>query len=427
MNRSAPSAGADAGRRKKRTDVDSRVIGIIEDVRKNGDAALRKYTRRFDGANPRSLRTGRAEWEAAFSQVSRALLADMKRAALYLRRFAGRQLRAYKDFEFEIEKGVFVGQRVTPVGRLGIYVPGGRFPLFSSLLMAAVPAGVAGVKDIVVCTPPARDGTIPLAMLAAARLAGVRDVFKVGGAQAIAAMAWGTATVPRVDKIVGPGNAYVNSAKRLLYGQVGVDFMAGPTEILIIAQDGANPAFIASDLIAQAEHDPEADARVVTDSGKLAARIGGALRIQLRDPKTSSIARRLLASRELILRVKGMDEAVELANRMAPEHLEICVKRPEKLIPRLTAFGSLGIGGLASAVLEDYATGLNHILPTNSAAKYTGGLSVRDFLKCQTTLRVSKDGLRRIGPLAQRLAWEEGLPGHVNAVVQRLRAIGAES
>ncbi len=410
-----------------RAEIDSRVARIIEDVRKNGDAALRKYTRRFDGLDLRSLRTGSAEWDSALARVRRPLLADLKRAASYLRRFARRQLRAFKDFEFEIERGVFVGQRVTPVGRLGIYVPGGRFPLFSSLLMAAVPAGVAGVKDIFVCTPPARDGTIPAAVLAAARLAGVRGVFKVGGAQAIAAMAWGTATVPRVDKIVGPGNVYVNSAKRLLYGRVGVDFIAGPTEILILAQDGANADFIASDLIAQAEHDPAAQARVVTDSGRLAARIFGALGEQLADPKTRGVVRRLLASRDLVLRVKDMGEAVETANRRAPEHLELCVKNPEELIPRLTAFGSLAVGGLSSAVLEDYATGLNHILPTESAARYTGGLSVRDFLKCQTTLRVSEDGLRRIGPLARRLAEEEGLPGHAKAVALRLRAIGAET
>jgi histidinol dehydrogenase len=348
----------------------------------------------------------------------------MKRAAFYLRRFAGRQLRAYKDFEFEIEKGVFVGQRITPVARLGIYVPGGRFPLFSSLLMAAVPAGVAGVKDMLVCTPPARDGSIPPAVLAAASLARVRNVFKVGGAQAIAAMAWGTATIPRVDKIVGPGNIYVNSAKRLLYGQVGVDFIAGPTEILIIAQAGANAAFIAADLIAQAEHDPEAKARIATDSAELAAQIRRALRNHLEDPKVSDVARRLLASRELVLKVKNMDEAVEFANRQAPEHLELCVKNPEGLVPRLTAFGSLAVGGLTSPVLEDYASGLNHILPTNSAARYAGGLSVRDFLKIQTTLRVVAEGLRRIGPLARRLAAEEGLAGHESAIAVRLKAAG---
>ena len=227
------------------------------------------------------------------------------------------------------------------------------------------------------------------------------------------------------DAKLGRADALYNLGLAYSTGQgVGVDFIAGPTEILIIAQDGANPAFIAADLIAQAEHDPEAKACVTTDSAELAARVRRALRNHLEDPKLAGVARRLLASRQLILKVKDMDEAVELANRKAPEHLELCVKNPEGLVPRLTAFGSLAVGGLTSPVLEDYASGLNHILPTNSAARYAGGLSVRDFLKIQTTLRVVAEGLRRIGPLARRLAAEEGLAGHESAIAVRLKAAG---
>ncbi len=234
-------------------------------------------------------------------------------------------------------------------------------------------------------------------------------------------MAFGTATIPKVDKIVGPGNAYVNAAKRRVYGEVGVDFIAGPTEIMIIADAGADPALIAADLVAQAEHGPLSFGRLVTDAPGLGARVIRELRKRLRDPKTSEAAGRLLADPGLIRRVKDMDEAVEAANTAAPEHLSLCVNAPENLVARLSAFGSLAVGGLTSPVLEDYASGLNHILPTNSAARFTGGLGVRDFLKVQTTLRVSEKGFERIGPLARRLAAAEGLHGHVDAVARRLK------
>jgi len=425
MSRAKPLAG-NRERRPQAETIDALVAGIIEDVRRNGDAALKKYTLRFDGMRLDDLRTRQEEWRAAVSAVGADFAADLKSMIRLIRRFALRQLRAYRDFEFEVEPGVFAGQRVSPVGRVGIYVPGGRFPLFSSLLMAAVPAAAAGVEELIVCTPPARDGRVSPAVLAAARLCGVSQVFKVGGAQAIAAMAFGTATIPRADKIVGPGNVYVNAAKRRVYGEAGIDFIAGPTEIMVIADDGANADFIAADLIAQAEHDPRAAARLVTDSPALAARVVREIKKRLRDPKTAESAGRLLANSGLVIRVGDLAEAVEIANDAAPEHLEVCVRAPEKITAKLTAFGSLAVGELASPVLEDYASGLNHILPTNAAARYTGGLSVRDFLKIQTTLRVSEDGLRRIGPLARRLAEAEGLLGHADAVARRLKARGIE-
>ncbi|OGD21525.1 MAG: histidinol dehydrogenase [Candidatus Aminicenantes bacterium RBG_16_63_16] len=406
----------------RRQTIDARAARIIEDVRAHGDDALRKYTLRFDGVRLGPLRTEEKEWEEGLSRVSREFTGDLESAVKLLRRFARRQLRAYRDFECEVERGVYAGQRISPVRRVGIYVPGGRYPLFSSLLMAAVPARVAGVEEITVCTPPTKTGTVPDSVLAAARLAGVLDIFKVGGAQAIAAMAFGTATIPRVDKIVGPGNIFVNAAKRAVYGKVGVDFIAGPTEILIIAEDGANAEFIAADLIAQAEHDPQPVGCLVTDSAGLAKRVIREVRKRLGHALTAEAARRLLANPELTLRVKSMREAVEVANAAAPEHLSLCVKDPDKLVAGLNAFGSLAVGYLTSPVLEDYASGLNHILPTNAAARYTGGLGVRDFLKVQTTLRVSEEGLGIIGPLARRLATAEGLPGHADAVVRRLRA-----
>lgn len=416
--------GRGAGALRKQPAIDELAAGIVNDVRARGDRALRACARRFDGVSLGSLRAEEAEWDEAAARVGPALKSDLESMIRLLRRFARRQLRAYRDFEFEVENGVWAGQRISPIGRLGIYVPGGRYPLFSSLLMAAVPAGVAGVGEMVVCTPPGKTGQVPDAVLAAARLAGVGAVFKAGGAQAIAAMAFGTETVPKVDKIVGPGNEYVNAAKRLVYGETGIDFVAGPTEIMVIADDSADPEFIAADLIAQAEHGPLSFGRVVTDSAGLGARVVRELKKQQRDPRTAEAAGRLLGDPRLVLTVKDLGLAVEAANAAAPEHLSLCVKSPEKIAAGLRAFGSLAVGGLASPVLEDYATGLNHILPTNAAARFTGGLSVRDFLKVQTTLRVSEAGLGKVGPLAGRLAAAEGLQGHALAVGRRLRARG---
>jgi histidinol dehydrogenase len=285
--------------------------------------------------------------------------------------------------------------------------------------MGALPAAVAGVKEIAVCTPPGPGGKIPPAVLSAAKLCGVDEVFRVGGAQAVAAMAYGTESIPKVDKIVGPGNAYVTAAKRCVYGDVGIDFVAGPTELMVIADRTATPAFIAADLIAQAEHDVRATAILVTNSEELAEKVEGKVYEFLEKVRTGAVARESLEARGTVVLVSSMDQAVELANERAPEHLELFTADAEHLAKRLRNFGSLFIGGWAAEALGDYSSGLNHILPTQGAARYTGGLGVRDFLKVQTTLRVDEKGLEAAGQPASILARVEGLDGHALSVEVR--------
>lgn len=401
--------------------VAAKVRSIVDQVKKGGDEAVRGFTRIYDGVDLERLHIDFREIELGLSRVSRALLSAMEEAASNIRSFAERQKRQYEDFDFELKRGVLVGQRIVAIDRVGIYVPGGRCPLFSSLLMAAVPARVAGVKEIVACSPPRKDGSLPEAFLAAASLAGVDEIYRAGGAQAIAAMAFGTSSLRRVDKIVGPGNVYVNAAKRLVYGDTGIDFIAGPTEILIIADSAANPSFVAADLISQAEHDVAARAILATDSRLLADAVELEIEKQLDRLETAGVARKSLDSNGLIVNVDNLAEAVELANRMAPEHLELQVSNPESLARGVKHFGSLFLGAFSGEALGDYSSGLNHILPTAGAASYTGGLSVRDFLKIQTILRVDERGIAAIGPAACNLANAEGLPGHASSVLVRLR------
>lgn len=398
----------------------ARVREIVTQVRKRGDEAVREFTRLYDGVDVECLRIGGREIEIGRSRVSAALLSAMEKSAANIRRFAERQRRQYQDFDDELETGVFTGQRIAAIDRVGIYVPGGRYPLFSSVLMAAIPARVAGVNEIIACSPPRKDGRLPEAFLAAVSLAGVDEIYRVGGAQAIAAMAFGTASLRRVDKIVGPGNAYVSAAKRLVYGDTGIDFVAGPTEILIIADRGAHPSFVAADLIAQAEHDADARAVLATDSTALADAVALEIEAQLDQLETMGVARISLDSNGLIIIVGNLADAVDLANRMAPEHLELQVTDPRILARGLKHYGTLFLGAFSAEALGDYSSGLNHILPTGAAARYTGGLSVLDFLKIQTVLRVDGKGIAAIGPAACRLAEAEGLPGHARSLLVRL-------
>jgi histidinol dehydrogenase len=398
----------------------ARVREIVARVKERGDEAVREFTRILDGVDLDRPLIGSREIELGPSRVSAAVLSAMEKAVSNIRCFAGRQMRQYEDFDDELETGVFVGQRIVPIDRVGIYVPGGRYPLFSSLLMAAVPARVAGVKEVVVCSPPRRDGSLPEAVLAAASLAGVDEIYMVGGAQAIAAMAFGTASLRRVDKIVGPGNVYVSAAKRLVCGNTGIDFVAGPTEILIIADGGANPSFVAADLIAQAEHDADARAVLATDSTALADAVALEIEAQLARLETAAVARTSLESNGLIIHLDDLADGAELANRMAPEHLELQIDKPEWLAGKLKHYGSLFLGALSAEALGDYSSGLNHILPTGAAARFRGGLNVGDFIKIQTVLRVEATGIAAIGPAACSLAEAEGLPGHARSLLVRL-------
>lgn len=397
--------------------IDLQVVnGIIKKVRKYGDRAVKEYTKKYDRVKLKQLRVENKEIQKAFQKVEPGLLKILNRARLNIERFSRAQLRQLKDFTIEITSGVIAEQRVIPINRIGIYVPGGRYPLVSTVLMCGVPAIVAGVKEIVLCSPPTYHNTIHPLILATARLIGVKEIYKIGGAQAIAALAYGTQTIRPVDKIFGPGNAYVTFAKKMVFGDVGIDFIAGPSEIMIIADDSAEPKIIAADLLSQAEHDIDAIPVLVTTSNLLAKRVDGEIKKQLAGLKTKGIAKKSLDKNGLIILVKNIDQAIEIANKKAPEHLEIQVKNAEKYVGRLRNYGSLFVGRYSAEVLGDYCAGINHTLPTNSSAHYTGGLHIKDFLKMQTVLKATKNGLINLGTIAEELSKIEGLSGHTQAI-----------
>lgn len=401
--------------------VSTTVQQIIHDVRQNGDKALMRYTRLFDRVKLTGLRVGENEFQRAGQSLPPKLSTALHKARQALRRFARAQLNGYRDFSLLIAPGVHAGQRVIPIERIGIYVPSGRYPLISTLLMCAVPAQVAGVKEIAVCSPPTTRGSVAPPILAAAVMLGIREVYRIGGAQAIAALAFGTQTIRAVDKIFGPGNIFVNQAKKAVYGIAGIDFIAGPTEIMVIADRSADARIIAADLLAQAEHDIQAEAVLVTTDRELAGRVIREIQIQLQNLATAKTARRALADKGAIILVQNLKQAAFIANRKAPEHLELQVRQPSLLSKTLVNYGSLFIGSWSAEVLADYASGLNHTLPTAGAARYTGGLSVRDFLKVATTLDVSRLGLNALGLTAETLARAEGLDGHFRAIRYRRR------
>jgi histidinol dehydrogenase len=390
--------------------TDRRVAAIVNDVRTGGDAALLRYARKFDGLDGPIEVTG-AEMRRAAAAVPRDVRRAIRDAARNIRTVAKRQVP--KGWRVRVAPGVTVEQRIIPLGRVGCYVPGGRYPLPSSLLMTAIPAMAAGVEDVVaVCPRPE-----PVVM-AAALEAGVSRLFRLGGAHAVAALAYGTATVPRVDKIVGPGNRYVASAKALIASDCGIDFYAGPTEIVIVAAKG--PAdWIAADLIAQAEHDPDARAVLITPSRTLAEKVARAVAVRMPDegPAKASIKRH-----GGVIVTGSLQEAIDLANEGAAEHL---VVDDDRVAARVRSAGSLFVGPWSAQVAGDYAIGSNHVLPTAGTARVRGGLSAADFVKQITVQRVTKAGLSRIGPSVVTLARAEGLGAHAESVATRLRKAGA--
>lgn len=394
---------------------------IISALRRNGDQAIREYTAQFDGVTLEQFKIPTSAIKQAYDHLASELVNSLEFAAENIRRFAIKQKEQLTDFEYEIRPGVFAGQKVNPIERVGVYTPGGRYPLPSTILMCCVPAQVAGVKEIVVCSPPTYNGSIHPAILVAAGICQVAEIYRIGGAQAIAAMAYGTESIKKVDKIVGPGNQYVTAAKKLVYGTVGIDFIAGPTELLVIADESANPVFLAADLLAQAEHDIHALPILITTSQDLANRVTQELEQQISNLKTAEIARQSLHNNGTIIIVDGLDEAFRIANKKAPEHLELQVNNPELYLNRLWSYGSLFLGSNSAEALGDYSSGLNHTLPTNTCARYTGGLSVKDFLKFQTTLRVIEQGLLSIGSTAMRFGEMEGLDGHARSVEARMK------
>ena len=382
------------------------VAGIVSAVRRRGDKALLSYARKFDGLDE-ALEVSNDEIEEAAARVPPRVRAAIAAAAKNIHKVARRQ--RPHGWKIATQRGVTVEQRVMPLDRVGCYVPGGRYPLPSSLLMTAIPARVAGVPEVIVACPrPA-----PVVM-AAARAAGVTKLFRMGGAHAIAAFAYGTATVPRVDKIVGPGNTYVAAAKALVAGDCAIDFYAGPTEIVIVADKG-RPEWIAADLIAQAEHDPEARAILITARRGLAARVARAVKARM---PASGPARESLARNGGIILVKDQAEAIELANRAAPEHL-VCEN--EKVADGVRCAGAIFIGAYTAQVGGDYAIGSNHVLPTNGAARFRGGLHTSDFVRVSTIQRVSREGLQNLAPVVTTLARQEGLEAHALSIEVRLR------
>lgn len=382
---------------------------IIKDIKQNKDEAVRKYTEVFDKIKLDKFQVDKKEIKKAYKKVNRETIKIIQRAAKNIEKFAKRQLKNFKDFEYT-KDGITLGQKIIPIEKVGVYVPGGNYPLPSTALMCIVPAKVAKVKEIIVCSPKIKSATI-----VAADLAGANSIFKIGGVQAIAAMAYGTETIPKVDKIVGPGNIYVTEAKKEVFGDCGIDLLAGPSEILIIADKYANPKFIAADILAQAEHDINAKLFFITNSNMLLSKVQNEIKNQLRDLETKEIIKKSLKNKKIIL-VKNLKDAIKIANEIASEHLSLQVRNPRRYLDKLKNYGSLFLGEFSPVVFGDYCSGTNHVLPTNGSAKFTGGLSVKDFIKIQTYQYISKKGAKNLAKIATKFASIEGLAAHKKSV-----------
>jgi len=391
-------------------DLDA-VRQMIREVRAEGDAAVLRYTQKFDGKQAR-YEVSPEERRRSISDTDPKLVGEMRKAARNIRRFSWLQKRSIIPFKAELD-GNIVGQKLIPIEKAGCYVPGGRYPLVSTALMTIIPAKTAGVDEVIVCSP-----RISKEVIAACEIAGADRIFSIGGAQAVAALAFGTETVPKVDKIVGPGNRFVALAKKEVYGTTGIDFVAGPSEILIIADDQADPRFVAADLLAQAEHDTDARLYLVVFSRMMAHKVCREIDRQLTDLPTRAVAEASLGSGEIYV-AKDADEAISISDQIAPEHLEIMTMRPGYIASRARNFGSLFIGSLSAESFGDYCTGPHHTLPTAGASRYTGGLSVLDFLKVVTYQELSARGARALSRTAQALAKAEGLEGHRRAAGMR--------
>ncbi|MHB0869846.1 MAG: histidinol dehydrogenase [Chloroflexota bacterium] len=390
---------------------------IVSAIREEGDAALERYCRLIDGAYPAPVRVDRAEMAAARRRIDPELLAALEMAAERILEFHRKSLRRSW---FDTSPSGVVGQIVRPLARVGLYVPGGTAAYPSSLLMSALPARAAGVQEIIVSTPPSKEGKVPDAVLAAADVAGVSALYRIGGAQAIAAMAYGTESIPRVDKILGPGNIFVALAKRVVSGVVGIDAVSGPTETLVVADASAEVEQVAADLLAQAEHDLLAQPVLVTTAPDLVDRLPEEMERQLATLQRAAIARESLESRGVVVVVESLAEAVELANRYAPEHLCLEVSDPWALLDSVRAAGGVFLGASSVEALGDYVVGPSHVMPTGGSARFSSPLTVDDFLKVSSLFAVSPEGLRDLGPAAVRMALAEGLDAHAASIQRRL-------
>lgn len=405
-------------------DIGVQVATIIADIRKNGGSALLDYIRRFDAPleSAEAIRVGKGEIAAAQAEIPPEFTDAIHQAARNIRRFHEKQVRP--DYAITDPDGVSLAKRILPIARVGIYCPAGTAPLFSSLLMNAIPAQIAGVRNIAVAIPPRKDGTVCPYMLATAAFLGLGEIYKMGGAQAIAALAYGADPVKRVDKIVGPGNAYVATAKRQVFGAVGIDSVAGPSEIVVIADATANPRYIAADLLSQVEHGSGYESGVVlTDSADMALQVREETERQLATLGRADAIRRAFARYGAIFVCKDLDEAVTVANVIAPEHLEIQTRAPRDLLPGVINAGAVFLGPWSSEPVGDYFAGTNHVLPTTGAARFSSSLGVIDFQKDMSVIEYSRDRLRETGRHIILMAEKEGLTAHANAIRVRMGRI----
>ena len=394
--------------------VDEPVRDIIAQVRAKGDEALKRYTKEFDGVDITSVEVGQGAIDEGFRMADPMLVDILYRASERVAAFHQHQVR--NSFLVNEEDGILMGQKIIPLERVGLYVPGGTAAYPSSVIMNCIPAKLAGVKEIVMVTPPGKDGKIPPNILAAARICGVNRVFRVGGAQAIAALAYGTESVPRVDKIVGPGNQFVAEAKKQVFGKVGIDMVAGPSEILVIADGKCDPRIVAADLLSQAEHDKNASAVLVTDSEALAVAVQAAIEEQLPKLRREEIARASIDTNGKIIVADNLDTAVEIANEIAPEHLEVCVDQPFDYLDKIKNAGSIFLGRNCPEALGDYFAGPNHTLPTSGTARFSSPLSVDDFVKKTQYTYYTRPALEKAQPTVSIFAKQEGLTAHARSI-----------
>lgn len=397
--------------------VEEIVSEIVADVRKNGDKALFAYCEKFDKAKLTVLQVSEAEIEEALAAVEPEFLDILQKAAVNIRNFHQRQVR--NSFVISEENGIVVGQKIIPVDRAGLYVPGGTAAYPSTVLMDSIPAKIAGVREVVMVTPPNKEGKVNPVILAAAKIAGVDRIFKVGGAQAVAALAYGTESIPRVDKIVGPGNAFVAEAKKQVFGQVSIDMIAGPSEILIVADGASNPRHLAADMLSQAEHDKLASAVLVTDSAELAKAVQAELEVQIPMLERAEIARSSIDNNGKIIVAENLLQAIEIANEIAPEHLELCVDNPFDYLDAVRHAGSIFLGRNCPEALGDYFAGPNHTLPTSGTAKFSSPLGVDDFIKKTQFTYYTRDALANVAQDVAYFARQEGLTAHAKSALIR--------
>lgn len=383
----------------------SSVEEIAKQVKNQGDEAVRNFTKQFDGQDLESFLISEAEIKAAYEKVDIETINSIKKSIKNVKKFSQEQLKCLKPLKTKIDKNE-LGHKIIPLDRVGCYIPGGNYPLLSSAVMTITPAKVAGVKEVVACSPKIRPETI-----VACDLAGATKIYKIGGVQAVAAMAYGTESVLKVNKIVGPGNKYVTAAKKYVFGEVGIDFLAGPSEVMVIADESANPEFVSADMLAQCEHDVDARAFFLCTSQEFAQKVLESAQKQLEKLSTKEIASKSFEKSFAIV-VDSIEQAIDLANKKAPEHLELCFKNAKKVMDKFTNYGSLFVGNYSAEVFGDYCSGTNHVLPTNEVSKYSGGLSVLDYVKVQTYQIISPKGNKRISPVASLLASKEGLMAH---------------